>query len=650
MRSLLSFFYTVLFSFLAAAVAAQEKELVSIPNQPSPETYDLLKGGKGYIWMAHDLGISRYDGSKFITLNHPGQNSISMTGLIQDKQGRTWCHNFSGQIFYVQNLKLHLLDAYKYEEEQGFPRITICGDELVATSVKGVFVHSLTTGKSVYHALSRGTTSLARVGNKVVLYGPSGWYAYEQGKKPVCLSVNAPLPSPHEYVNSLQPESFKDTFYLISNPVGRYYSLTLKGNVVNVHAGLATKSFINTISVNNGQVWVHTKQQSFTTDGKEKIRGLSISDVLTDNHGNLWIGSTKKGLCVQYNVQHTEKLNDLLFTAGSDVRRMHTEGNAMYWGTASGALYKTDTTSLPHHLLSIPKEAGALEVVASLGKGQLLLAASLGLYNYNVRTKTLKKLPVSITVKDVAFSKEAVYFATTSGVVVFGRKEIENPPSINAVNSTSLDNKETRCRSLAFRGDSLIVAFSDGVYIFSGNRFRPLLFQQKPVYATVVRTVGSKVLIGTFTQGLLVLENNTLRNLTKKDGLASHFVKDIKTLNGTTWLIYANRFQSLHPTLTTTEKLVLPFSEGGINDFTSLDNRLYISTSNGVYTTRQESALSTVRSKTYIDNITVNGSELVTGNTLKHFQNHLQFQVSTPYFLPNPEITYKYRINQVADN
>ena len=640
------FFCLLLFSLLPFAGTAQEKELESIPNQPSPEAYDLLKDSKGYIWVAHDHGVSRYDGLKFITLRNPRQNSISMTGLVEDKQGRIWCHNFSGQIFYIQNLQLHLLEDYKYEQEQGFPRITICGDELVATSVKGLFVHNLVTGKSAYHLIPNGTTSLVSVGNRVVMYGASGWYSYTQGKKPTRLFINAAIP--HDYANSLQPKSLKDTFYLISNPVGRYYTLTLKGNVVNVHASYSTKSFINTISVNKEQVWVNTTQQSFTTDGRERISGMSISDLLSDHQGNRWISSTKRGLCVQYNVQHTEKLNDSLFKAGSDVRTMLAEGNAMFWATAGGVLYKTDTASLPEHLISIPKEEGALEKIASLGNGQLLLAASLGLYRYNYTSGILKKLPVGITVKDIAISQENVYFATTTGITVFSREAIQSPTPGGPL-KTELGGKKTRSRSLALLGDSLIIAYSDGVYVFSDNKLRPLLFRQKPVYATVVRTVDSKVLIGTFTQGLLVLDNGTLRSLTEKEGLASNFIKNIKILGGTTWLIFADRFQPLNATLTATEDQILPFSKGGINDFTALGNQLYIAIS-GVYTMQMKRPSSGILSKTYIDNITVNGGGPVTGNKLKHYQNHLQFQVSTPYFSPYREITYQYRIKHTTNS
>ena len=185
LRRALHLFYLILLFLLfitPGLSTAQEKPVVAIPNQPSPEVYDLLLDSKGYIWLAHHLGVSRYDGSEFITLQHPRLNSISMSDLVEDKNGRIWCHNFSGQIFYIENLQLHLLTEYKFEEEQGYPRIVICGNELVASSAKGLFVYNLLTKKAVYHKVPNGTNSVTRVGNKVICFNNIDLYSYEAGK------------------------------------------------------------------------------------------------------------------------------------------------------------------------------------------------------------------------------------------------------------------------------------------------------------------------------------------------------------------------------------------------------------------------------------------------------------------------------------
>ncbi|HEV7332575.1 MAG TPA: histidine kinase [Flavisolibacter sp.] len=646
LRIPLYFLFTVLFCLVTAAGTAQEREIESIPNQPSPEAYDLLKDSKGYIWVAHEFGISRYDGANFITLQNPRQNSISLTDMIEDKTGRIWCHNFSGQIFYIENLQLHLLEAYKHQDEQDFPRIAICGDELIATSKKGLFVYNLLTGKSTYHFIKYGASTLTQVGNKVVCFNNYDFYCYEAGKPLTKLTFGEYLPD--HFAASLQNVCLKDTFYLIVNPRGKYYKLSLKQDRILNHGVIKTGAFINTISKQNEKIWVHTKEHSVTIDGKEQIKGMNLSDVLTDNLGNLWMSSLKKGLSVRYNTQPIKKISDSLSIDGQNIRRIHTEDSTLFLGTSSGMLYKLDLPGSLQYLSSIPKEAGAIERITPFDKNHLFVAASVGSYTYHYQTNTLKPLPVSITAKDIVIRDEKVYVATPFGIKFFPLAHLndKNPP----LAQRPLFEKTTRCRSLAFLNDSLIAVYNDGVFILHNNKIKPLFYQQNPIYATTVRMVGSKLLIGTYNQGLLIYEKGSFQKITDKEGLASNFIKDIKIISGSTWLVYTNRFQLLNPSLTGIENYTFPFPGGGINDFNTIGNQLYLSTSDGLYATQMTRPSSAISTKTYIDNITVNGNSLVATNTLNYFQNHLQFQVSTPYFSPNSKIVYQYRLTNTPNN
>jgi signal transduction histidine kinase len=641
-------FCLFLFSFfvlLCNLSKAQDPSIESIKGQPAPEVYDLLKDSKGYVWLAHELGVSRYDGSSFINLNNPNQNSFAMTDLAEDKKGRIWCHNFTSQIFYIENLKLHLLSQYKYDEEEWFPRMVICGDELVVTSKKGLFVYNLITDKSTYHYIPEGTKSLVRVGKRVVCHAKTGWYCYEAGKPISKLSSSLYLPLGQAV--SLQNVSFKDTFYLTANPLNTYYTLTLDGNDIKVHAENKTSAFLNTISVQDNQVWVHTKNYSFTTDGKDTIEGMNLSDVITDSKGYKWMGSLKKGLCIQYNTQQIKKLNLSALSSGDYVRRIHTHDNQIFLTTANGKLYKLNAQSALTYILSIPKPAGIIEQITSIGKNQYLLAASVGLYLYNSVTGKLSQLTISYTVKDLATNNGKTYLAIATGVSTIEKFEQK---LISAL-SDEIFNKKQRCRSVAFSGDSLLAAYSDGVYTAYNGTLHRLLYKGHPVYASKIKVVSGKVLIGTFNQGLLIIENGTIKNLTERDGLISNSIKDIKTSAGSTWLMYNDDFQKLNPTLTGIENNPAYFPKiTGINDLGVLYDKLYIADNESVYSIRTTASVSNINIATYIDRVVTNGQELIAGNKLAYFQNHLQFYVSTPFYSPHSKIIYQYRIKSATDS
>lgn len=628
-------------------IKGQESTIETIQTQPAPEAYDLLKDSKGYLWLAHDLGVSRYDGSSFIHLNSPYQNSIAMTDLVEDKQGRIWCHNFTGQIFYIEKLKLHLLTQYKFEEERGFPRIVICGDELIATSIKGLFVYNILTRQSKYYSIPGGTKSLAQIGKKVICYGMLGWYSYEAGQSIRQLSCGLRFDNFH--APTLQPNSYKDTFYLIVNPISTYYKLTLDGSTIKVHTENKTTAFLNTISVDGDNIWVHTKNNSFTTDGKDVIDGMNLSDVVTESAGYKWMSSLKEGLCVRYNTQQIKKLNMAALSPGDYIRRVHTEGNHIFLTTANGKLYELNNGSSLNYILSIPKTAGIIDRITSIGPNQFLLAASVGLYLYDSKTRQLKHVDPSYTMKDIVVHKGKLYIASSIGIRYCTLEQLTNKRF--PFEKGGLFNKEVRCKSIAFAGDSLMVAYSDGLFIGSNNTLRPILYKQRPIYASKIKTISGKILVGTYNQGLLIIENGRIKNITENDGLISNNIQDIKISSGRAWIVYYNDFQQLNHTLTGIEDAAsyIP-SIGGINDFGVLDSNLYVSTNEGMYRMKMTGPSSNITATTYIDRVMANGKELVSNIKLKHFQNHLQFHISTPLYTPRSKIIYQYRIKNAFDS
>ncbi|MGV3657526.1 MAG: hypothetical protein ACO1NX_06210, partial [Chitinophagaceae bacterium] len=331
----------IILSFLCVpSISAQAQHFAAQPveGQPSPEVYDLLKDSKGYLWLAHDKGISRYDGMQFLNFFDPQQNSLSMTDLAEDRQGRIWCHNFTGQIFYIEQLQLNLLASYNYNDEKNFPRLVVCEDEVVATSNKGLFVHHTQTGQSRYYNLPGGTGSLTAVGNTVIAFGAGHWYRYEAGKGVTVLKGAIELDKGQTY--SLQNVSRKDTFFLTANPSGTYFLLTLEKDSIKVHAQKKTASFINTISIDGSNTWIHTKDHSFTTNGKHQLSGYNLTDVISSSNGHRWMSSLKSGLNVLYNADLIT--NYKLAGEGSrdEIKRIANHNNKIYAGSARGVLYE----------------------------------------------------------------------------------------------------------------------------------------------------------------------------------------------------------------------------------------------------------------------------------------------------------------------
>ena len=91
---------------------AQLQNLQLVKGLPTEEVYDLFSDSKGFIWVSHQLGISRFDGIKFTQFSNIDQTITGTSGICEDKQGRIWFYNFNGQLFYIEKERMKLFEEY----------------------------------------------------------------------------------------------------------------------------------------------------------------------------------------------------------------------------------------------------------------------------------------------------------------------------------------------------------------------------------------------------------------------------------------------------------------------------------------------------------------------------------------------------------
>ena len=106
---------------------------------------DLLLDKRGFLWIATDLGVSRFDGIDIVNFISPDQSSLAVYNLREDIQGKIWFSNYTGQIFYINNEQMHLLKAFKSENETILPRIETYNNKLFVTTDKGLYILNTTT-------------------------------------------------------------------------------------------------------------------------------------------------------------------------------------------------------------------------------------------------------------------------------------------------------------------------------------------------------------------------------------------------------------------------------------------------------------------------------------------------------------------------
>jgi hypothetical protein len=71
---------------------------------PSSECYWGIQDGRGYLWIATDAGVVKYDGYKFITYNSSrGLPDNTVFKIHEDRYGKIWFASYSGKMSYYSH-------------------------------------------------------------------------------------------------------------------------------------------------------------------------------------------------------------------------------------------------------------------------------------------------------------------------------------------------------------------------------------------------------------------------------------------------------------------------------------------------------------------------------------------------------------------
>src|SRR5476649_3042744 len=119
---------SLLLLFVFVALKAQDSQIKPAFDFPTKEIYDLHVDKHGFLWIASDFGVARYDGINCVHFSSPRQISLGCTNLLEDNYGRIWFNNFNGQIFYIDHETVTLAESYNYKKENNYPRMVLFHD------------------------------------------------------------------------------------------------------------------------------------------------------------------------------------------------------------------------------------------------------------------------------------------------------------------------------------------------------------------------------------------------------------------------------------------------------------------------------------------------------------------------------------------
>lgn len=656
---------------LLTAVLANGQPPERVAGLPTHELYDLHVDQKGYLWVAHALGISRYDGLNFTNYTHPAQVNLHYTDIVEDAHHRIWFHNFSGQVFYVENGKTVLLNAYPFQQENQNPKMVRCDNEILLTSNKGLFVCNTDDLQTRFLPFKRTTTtaavSLAVVNHQAVVYNQPDWYIYSDGSLRRTFFASF-LPLEKDESIALQAATSRDTLFLTANPSGVLYQLLFRNNQLSFLSKQAYHDYINAVTV-DGAAWVHTRNQSINLKTGNAIAGLDLSDRVTGREGTTWYGSQREGLLVEHPSSLWQKMT---FRIGKDdyIRSLNAGAGYFFAGTQSGNLYRFDTeTGEAAWKQEMFNGLGSIDYMRYLTNHRFLVGSTTRCFLVNAQTKTIEAtLPIG-AIQDIDFDHNSFYMATAAGLYVapvstdpgerkaWLRQKQHQFPFANWTDTAAEAYLLLPQQTQSVRFDPLrrvvYAATKNGLVEVNRLGTHPYAIGGRPVFATAVAYRAPRLYIATINDGLWIAEGRKARHFSTANTLSSNTIIRIKLTEDHLWLFEKAGIQvlDLH-TNQVLKNLDLPRLKGAnVLDVAEKGNNGYLTTAEGVYRLPLNLAAPKAQPTGYLDYVVVNGRDTVqtAGVRLPYQQNDVQFYFSSPAYDAPENISFRYRL-QGTDN
>jgi ligand-binding sensor domain-containing protein len=361
----------LLFLCILNAVSAQRYPFTTITNKdglPQSSVFKTMQDHQGYIWMATEAGLTRYDGYQFKNYSYySGLNANFIFDIEFDAQGRLWIGSFgTGVAVFNGN------DFYVFNHTNGFPAnfttdlfFSSSGEMWVASKDQGVIRITMDYEPHIYRFIETGAGFYAQKidelpNGDVVVCGNKGVFVYKKENNYHPVKINSTR-SNAIYVDEMGGiwTGGRGTIQYIKNDtaIDRSYLLPYPVNILSISE--PEKNGMIYIATENGLLKINGEQRTWLTS----VNGLSydlVKDVIKDDFGNIWVSTYGNGATI---------LNDRGMThydtdgEGGDLCAFSIgeEKNGTIWiGKYFGGFFEVTDSSFKKTELAIPPNANPL--------------------------------------------------------------------------------------------------------------------------------------------------------------------------------------------------------------------------------------------------------------------------------------------------
>lgn len=661
------------------------KNFTSDDGLPSNECHRILQDKKGYIWIATDRGLCRYDGYTFKKYGiRQGLTDVAVMNMQLDRDENIWMTTVSKNIFiYNANTDSiipykygHLLEKYK-KYSNSLIDFYVDQNLILYLNYWGLPMIKIDTSGSLFPDHFKVATKYVKVTeieNKMLLNCVSidsnfvikSFYNKKKSGSKIgsveYLDIENKKISDIRYNNkSLHPGfafsyknkddvllSFFDATYLFKNNKLYQYNFETIRSLISTLRG-----YIG-INATRKEASLYSRLEDIV-DNKtisKIIDGIDPSHVILDRDGDVWITTLNHGIYKinLHNVKLIESTKSKKITS-----LVHDYKKNLIFIEDKKSIKRIDL--IQNNIKALVQNQSELNmilfdniensIIIAAEKSYILDNAAKYFLKHTYRNFKEPTTSIKYIYQDDLFHLIAIH---SSNLLIYKSKAyIHQAPQVY------IHPKKTRINAaISYIDSSLILATNDGLHQFKDNQFEKFEVCTNLLNIRIndIKKYGSNYYLATMGNGLVIWDGlEHFYPITTRDGLVSDNIERLHidkkgniytcTYNGLSILTQKSDKDYQIDNYTTNNGL--PSNE--VNEVTTIGDQIYVATSKGIAVI---SGLRPVAKshKPLIVQTTINGDAIeLQFKTLSHKENNINIEFLTVDYSLEGKILYRYKIN-----
>lgn len=603
--------------------------------------YRAFEDSKGYIWLISYKTVTRFDGKKYKTFGpDDGYYETGAYRILEDAEGVIWVLTVNFKLYYFKG------NVFR-EIPQKIPVNWIYADE---QGQKWAFSRD----KGVTYKIGKNQTlhpvySYTRWGNCYACYIINDSTHLLSLTTGICLwerNKLRRLTNTHLFNHHMPARFFKiGNKILITNEYGIHEWKNNKLNFITATDD-TTEVFDMLSDTVHHYVWVatskgllrYTGEISGASEKKWYLHDKSVLSITWANDGNLWVTTANRGTYVfnpnAFHITSEQGLSD------EDVRQVEKESGAMYFFTRYSPYYRYRHSGLEKVPFPRPREKGewikSPHRVSAISDTSLLLLSTRTMIISRGKAYLYSYQKGEAAIRFVSNNWHLISKPDLS-VCIDGKVLIDSARWAAFFVKLKKEKIESEALHQAayFDHDTVYMTCKGGILKCYWIGKNPQLNILKMAGSVSYITMWKRLLIvGTFTHGIYIYNNDSLINYNDQNGLLSNYCYTLTVKNNEIWASTNNglsRISLLNRSIrnyTIKDYLI----DNEVNDVDFLGDTAFVATTKGVSYFNINDEEPFTPPSIFIENLLINNkpTQIAGKYDLTYAENNISFTLCSP--------------------